>query len=163
MGEIKAPEAISLAHDLREFDCGEPTLNEWLKKRALKNEGKFSKTKVVSDGKKVVAFYTLAFGTVNRDDLNNKLKRNAPDQIPVMILARLAVDLEFQGQNIAKHMLKEALLKTVEASEIGGLRGLVVHALNPKAMKFYQQYGFKETPIELTLFLTIEDIIMNLD
>ena len=158
MGEIKKPETISAEHVLDEFDCGNEKLNEWLNKRALKNQDKYSTTRVVCEISKVIAYYTLAYGSVNRDEMSRKIKANAPDRIPVMLLGRLAVDLRWQGKGIAKHLLKEAMQKVLEASTIAAIRGLLVHAIDDSAKDFYLQYGFLESAIDLTLLLPLEDI-----
>ncbi|MBS0287719.1 MAG: GNAT family N-acetyltransferase [Proteobacteria bacterium] len=158
MGEIRAPEVITSEHELDEFDCGNNTLNEWLKKRALENQDKFSFTRVVCVKNKVIAYYTLVFGSINRSDMTKKMQRNAPERIPVMILGRLAVDRRWHGQGIAKHLLKEAMLKTLEASTIAATRCLLVHAIDEDADAFYKHFGFIESKVELTLMLTIEDI-----
>jgi len=158
VGEISAPELISEAHELNDFDCGNNTLNNWLKTRALDNQTRFSTTRVVCAGKKVIAYYTLVYGSVNRDEMTRNFKKNAPERIPVMILGRLAVDLIWQEKRIGKHLLKEALSKTLEASRIAAVRGLLVHAIDDKAKAYYQRYGFLENKVELTLFLPLEHI-----
>jgi predicted GNAT family N-acyltransferase len=158
MGKIKAPEKINASHELHEFDCGQESLNDWLKKKALKNQEKYSTTTVVSVDNKVIAYYTLAFGSVNREEMSRKLRQNAPERIPMMILGRLAVDKVWQGQRIAKHLLKEALSKTLQASQIAAVRGILVHALDEKAEHFYKRYGFLNCQTDLTLLLPLEDI-----
>lgn len=162
MGEISAPEPITTLHHLAQFDCGVSSLNEWLKKKALKNQDAYSVTNVVHKRNQVIAYYTLAYGSVNREDLTSKLRRNAPDKIPVMILCRLAIDLNWQSKGVGKHLLKQALFKTMEASRIAGLRGLLVHAIDDKAKSFYQHYGFVDCPVDLTLFLSLENIFAQL-
>jgi predicted N-acetyltransferase YhbS len=163
VGEISAPELISEEHVLSDFDCGNDTLNTWLKSRALENQNKFSTTRVVCAEKNVIAYYTLVYGSVNRDEMTRSFKTNAPERIPVMILGRLAVDLKWQEKRIGKHLLKEALIKTMEASRIAAVRGLLVHAIDDKAKSYYQHYGFLESKVELTLFLPLESIKKQLD
>ncbi|MCS5708794.1 GNAT family N-acetyltransferase [Candidatus Berkiella cookevillensis] len=153
MGKISAPKLISEEHELSDFDCGNDVLNIWLKTRALDNQNKFSTTRVVCINKTVIAYYSLVYGSVNRDEMTRSFKQNAPERIPVMILGRLAVDLKWQEKGIGKHLLKEALIKTMEASRIAAVRGLLVHAIDDKAKAYYQGYGFLENKIELTLFL----------
>jgi hypothetical protein len=106
VGKIKAPALLTAEHEVDEFDCGNTTLNDWLKKRALKNQDKYSTTRIVCVENRVVAYYSLVYGSVSRDEMTRKIKANAPDRIPVMILGRLAVDLLWQGGGIAKHLLK---------------------------------------------------------
>lgn len=158
MGEISAPELISEEHKLNDFDCGNNSLNDWLKTRALENQNRFSTTRVVCVAKAVIAYYTLVYGSVNREEMTRSYKQNAPMRIPVMILGRLAVDLKWQDKSIGKHLLKEALLKTIEASRIAAVRGLLVHAIDDSAKAYYQRYGFLESKIDLTLFLPLESI-----
>ncbi len=158
MGKITEPVPITENHDVVNFDCGNPKMNDWLKERALANQGRFSITRVVCANEKVIAYYTLSLGSVNRADMARKIKANAPDKIPVMILGRLAVDLNWQGKGIAKHLLKESMLKTIETSHIAGTRGLLVQAIDEIAKEFYLQYEFLETKVDLTLFLPLEDI-----
>ena len=163
MGKISAPELISQEHELNDFDCGNDSLNNWLKTRALDNQNKFSTTRVVCHAKKVIAYYTLVYGSVNRDEMSRKYKTNAPERIPVLILGRLAVDLRWQEKQIGKHLLKEALIKALEASRIAAVYGLLVHAINEKAKAFYRHYGFLDSKIELTLFLPLEHIKKQLE
>jgi len=158
MGKIKAPELLTAEHELDEFDCGNVTLNEWLIRRALKNQDKYSTTRVVCVDNKAIAYYSLVYGSVNREEMTRKIKTNAPDRIPVMILGRLAVDLKWQGKGIAKHLLKEALLKTLEASKVAAIRGVLVHAIDNEGQAFYKKYGFSESKIDLTLLLPLEHI-----
>jgi GNAT superfamily N-acetyltransferase len=162
MGKIRAPEPITSAHDLSQFDCGVASLNDWLKKRALKNQDIYSATNVVCINKQVIAYYTLAYGSVNHEEVTRKIRRNAPDKIPVMILCRLAVDKNWQTKGLGKHLLKQVFLKTIDASAIAGLRGLLVHAIDENAKAFYQHYGFLECPVDLALLLPLEDIVGQL-
>lgn len=158
MGKITKPVPITDEHDLTDFDCGNAIMNNWLKDRALANQHKFSITQVVCEKSKVIAYYTLSLGSVNRSDMTRKIKTNAPDRIPVMVLGRLAVTTNWQGKGIAKHLLKEAMLKTIEVSYTAGTRGLIVQAIDDKAEAFYKHYGFLETQVDLTLLLPLEDI-----
>ncbi len=158
MGEMSAPVLLSIEHVLDEFDCGNNILNEWLKKRALKNQDKHSTTRVVCIKNKVIAYYSLVYGSVNRAEMTRKIQTNSPERIPVMILGKLAVDLIWKNKGIAKHLLKEAILKTLEASRIAAIRGLLVHAIDENAESFYKHFGFLESKIDLTLLLPIEDI-----
>lgn len=158
MGKIKKPEQITSLHALDDFDCGNEVLNEWLKKRALKNEGQHSRTRVVSEENKVIAYYTLCTSIVNRENVTRKLQQNAPVPISFILLGRLAVDRKWQGKGLAKDLLQQALLQTFEASKIVGIRGLLVHAIDNEAENFYKQFGFIESKIPLTLLMPIEDI-----
>ncbi len=163
MEEVSAPEPITREHDVSLFDCGNESLNEYLQKRALKNQNRFSKTYVVCNEKKVVAYYTMTVGSINRGDIVKRLGRNAPDKLGVVLLARLAVDLEWQGQGLAKGLLAEAILKTVEVSNAVGISGLLVHAVDASAIGFYTKNDFVECPVSNTLILPVEDILHNLE
>jgi len=147
MGEIKAPESISKAHNIDEFSCGIGSLDHWLKTRALKNEkNNASRTYVVTCNGLIAGYYSLATGSLELTEAPGAIKRNMPSPIPIMILGRLAVDLEFQDQKIGKGLLKDAVLRTILVSEQAGLKGLLVHAINDNARYFYKAHGFIEMP-----------------
>lgn len=157
---LTPPEKISSEHDLSEFDSGEKTLDAWLKRRAIQNEvSGASRTYVVCagcTGKRVIGFYTLAVGAVHHEQVNNRIKRNMPDPIPVMILGRLAIDKKFQGHGVGLGLLKDAILRTLEAAKIAGIRAMLVHAISEKAKNFYSKQGFIESPIDpLTLMIVL--------
>ena len=155
---IRPPEPISPAHDLAAFDCGNEDLNDWLKRRALASEGRSARTNVLCDGQRVAGFYCLATGAVERESLASaKLRKNLPDPIPILVLGRLAIALDYQGRGLGKSLLKDAILKTITASEIAGVRALVVHAIDDAAARFYRKYGFVPSPLNpRALLLPIE-------
>ncbi len=161
MEEISAPELITSEHNISEFNCGDESLNEYLQKKALKSQNSFAKTYVVCSKKIVVAYYTLTVGSISRENFIKKLQRNAPKQIGIVLLARLAVDENWQGKGIAKSLLAEAILKTVEVSNAVGIAGLLVHALDENAISFYKRYDFLECAISDTLILPLKDILNN--
>ena len=147
MGKINAPEPISKSHDVDSFNCGINSLDHWLKTRSLKNEkNNASRTYVVTHNGTVAGYYALAVGSIESSEVPGKIKRNMPSPIPVMILGRLAVDIEYQDQKIGKGLLKDAVLRTIFISEQTGLKGLLVHALNENARYFYKAHGFIEMP-----------------
>lgn len=159
--EITKPEAIKLHHQLSDFDCGIESLNTFLKKRAFHNEMRgASRTYIITDGSyNVIGYYTLAVGSVEHKDAKRKVKQNMPDPIPVTVLGRLAVDTSWSGKGIGKGMLREALLKTLEVSEVVGVRAMLLHAISEEAKQFYIQFGFEPCPTdEMTLMITIDDI-----
>src|SRR5438876_8245354 len=124
---INAPEHLKAEHDLNAFDCGTPELDTWLKRRALQNEALgTSRTYVVTAAGRVVGFYALANGAVAHKDVSAKTRRNMPDPIPVMVLARLAVDKAYQGHGIGSALLRDALLRTLNASQIAGIRAVLL-------------------------------------
>jgi ribosomal protein S18 acetylase RimI-like enzyme len=150
MGEITAPEAINSNHRIDRFNCGVDSLNDWLNKRALKNEkNNASRTYVVCSGMNVAGYFSLATGSIELSETPGKIKRNMPSPIPVMILGRLAVDIDYQDRKVGKGLIKEAVLKTILISEKVGLKGLLVHALNDNARYFYKAHGFIEFPDNL--------------
>jgi GNAT superfamily N-acetyltransferase len=111
----------------------------------------------------VVGFYCLAAGAVQHEGAPRKLRQNAPDPIPIVIIGRLAVDKSLQGKGIGRGMLKDALLRVTMASKLVGARAVIVHAVDQEAVPFYARYGFRAFPTgNQTLFLTIEDIISAL-
>ena len=106
---LSSPVPLTAEHDLSAFDCGEPALNDWLRHRALKNESRFSRTYVVCDGNRVVAYFCIAAGSVERAAAPGKVRRNAPDAIPVSVIGRLAVSRDHAGKGLGADMLSDAL------------------------------------------------------
>ena len=157
-----APEPLGPHHNTEPFDCDNPGLNDWLRKRALKAQppGGSARTYVVcSSGNRVIGYCSLAAGSINREETPGREKRNMPDSVPVITLGRLAVDNEFKSQGIGSGLLKDALLRAISASETIGARAVLVHALDEKARAFYQKHGFYESPTsDLTLMVTITEI-----
>jgi GNAT superfamily N-acetyltransferase len=155
---LSAPQRLEGTHDLGQFDCGEASLNEWLVRRALKNEANgASRTYVVCVDNSVVGYYSLANGAIDRDLAPKPMKRNMPDPIPVMVLGRLAVDRRFQGQKIGRALLGDAILRVLSAAEIVGIKAILVHAISEDAKQFYRCSGFLESPVTpMTLCLVLE-------
>lgn len=126
---------------------------------ALRNEGKASRTYVVTFAGMVVAYHTMSAGGVQLAEVPRPLKRNMPDPLPVAVLGRMAVDRGHAGRGLGQAMLREALQRTLDASRVIGVRALLVHAINKEAAGFYLRYGFVRFPSEgLTLFLPVETI-----
>lgn len=160
--KISEPTLITLKHDITRFESQSSELNNWIKKKALKNEGKTSRTYVICQNNFVIGYYSLAAGSVSREKAIGKMKRNSPKDIPVMILGRLAIDKQREGQGLGSALLKDAILRTIQASDVIGIRAILVHALNETAKKFYEARGFKKSPINpLTLMLPLEEIKYN--
>lgn len=157
MGKITAPASISAKHNLADFNCGVPSLNEWLKRQALRNEGAgASRTFVVCKDLQVIGFYALAAGSVHRQETPGKIKRRMPEPLPVMILGRLAVDVHWQNKGIGRGLLKDAVSRTIQAAQYAGMRALLVHALSEDARLFYLRHGFQESPLnQYTLMLPL--------
>ena len=155
---LKAPAPISPAHDVSNFDCGRPVLDDWLKRSALKNEASdASRTYVVCEDGHVAAYYCLATGSVARSEAPGPVRRNMPEPIPVMVIGRLAVDRRFQGRGLGTGLLRDAVLRTLRAGEIAGLRAVLVHALDDEAAHFYRSHAFVPSPIDdLVLMLKLD-------
>lgn len=156
---ISAPEHLNADHDLAAFDSGAPVLDDWLKKRALANEESgASRTYVITAGGRVVGYYALATGAVAQQDATGKVRRNMPDPIPVMVLGRLAVDKAYQGRGLGVGLLRDAVLRTLQAAAIGGIRAILLHAISDDAKRFYQRWGFSESPLDpMTMMINIAD------
>lgn len=159
MSEIRAPEKLNSEHDLSQFHCGETTLDDWLRKRALQNEESgASRTYVACVEKRVVGYYALAAGAVAHAEAPGRVRRNMPDPVPVMVIGRLAVDQTVQGQALGPALLRDAVLRTLRAAEIAGIRAILVHAISERAKRFYEKWGFIASPIEpMTLMITLAE------
>ena len=156
---IGAPGPIADTLDFKSFDCGDPALNDWLQRRAIKKDSSgASRTFVVCEDNAVIGYYSLAVGAIARDETSGKVHRNMPDPVPVMVLGRLTVDADWQGKGIGIGMLKDAIQRTIIVSEQAGIRALLVHALTDKARSFYQHWGFHESPTnDMTLMITLDE------
>ena len=162
-GRLSPPVPIDAAHDLASFASGNQPLDDWLRLRALKSEGRSSRTYIVADGDVAVGYYCLSTGAENRVALPAKLSRNTPDPVPLILLGRLAVDLRYQGKGIGAGLLKDALHRTVQVSRTVGSRAVLVHAIDDNARAFYARYGFIEFPAgSRTLFLPIDTLAAGL-
>ncbi|MBE9549191.1 MAG: GNAT family N-acetyltransferase [Proteobacteria bacterium] len=160
MGISTHPVVLNENHSVSKFDCGNDTLNDWLKKRALKNQKNgASRTFVICQKSLVIGYYALASGSIERVASPKSVARNMPEPIPVMILGRLAVDTHMQGQKLGSALLKNALLRTLSVSKNVAIRAVLVHAISVDARRFYLSYGFQVSPIDpMTLMLPIRHI-----
>lgn len=158
---LSAPVPLTTEHDLSAFDCGEPALNDWLRHRALKNESRFSRTYVVCAGNRVVGYFGISAGSVERGAAPGKVRRNAPDLIPVSIIGRLAVNLEHAGKGLGADLLSDALRRIALASQSIGIGAVMVQAKDEAAKRFYLRCAeFIEYPDDSrTLFLPIETVV----
>ena len=156
--EVNSPVSITKEHIICRFDCGVTSLNNWLSKKALRNTSKgFTQTFVVAtDDGIVVGYYSTAMGTIKRQSIPKTLQRNAPNEIPIAILCRLAVDLKHAGQGLGEAMLVNAIERIENVSAQIGCAAILVHYLDGMD-KFYRQYGFIDIGIENTLFLQINN------
>lgn len=156
--KLSAPLPLTAEHRVDGFACGESSLDEWLRRRALPNQTTgASRTFVVTgESKQVVAYYAMAVGAVTHQEASGRIRRNMPDPVPVMVLARLAVDQRFQGQKLGAALLQDAVQRTLAVAQSVGVRALLVHALNESSQQFYMHYGFESSPVNpMTLMLLL--------
>lgn len=159
--QLSAPAPLAASHQLAEFGCGEATLDDWLKRRAWANQlTGASRTFVVADQQaRVHGYYAMAAGAVAHQDATGGVRRNMPDPIPVMVLARLAVDLRAQGLKLGAALLQDAVKRAAVVSHHAGVRALLVHALDERARQFYEHYGFQVSPQHpMTLMLRLSGV-----
>ncbi len=156
------PELLTGEHVLEGFDCGTPLLNDWFLRRALTNQFPgSSRTWVVVEveSRRVVAFYASAIASILRSSAPKKVGRNQPEELPAVLLARMAVDLHHQGRELGAALLRHFMLKALEVAHSVGARVVLVHAKNEEAKHFYARYGFVESPLDpLVLMMLLTDV-----
>lgn len=159
LGDISAPEPLLPTHELSTFDSGVAALDDWLRRRAAQNQASgASRTYVIHRKGDVVGYYALANGAVAAAEASGRTRRNMPDPIPVMVLGRLAVDRRLQGSGVGRWLLRDAVLRTMQAAEIAGFRAVLVHAISDEARRFYERCGFQASPVDpMTLMITLRD------
>lgn len=159
---FSAVQKLDASHEVDAFDCGKEPLNRFLQRYALVNQKAGSaQTYVVCRGEQRVAgYYSLAVGGVEHADAPSRVGKGlARHPIPVMLLARLAIDRAEQGKGLGKALLKDALLRTAQAAEIAGIRALLVHAKDDEARAWYEQFDFEPSPTDpYHLFLLMKDL-----
>jgi GNAT superfamily N-acetyltransferase len=157
---VTAPEHLTAQHDVATFDSGVLELDTWLKRRALQNEASgASRSYVVSAGGRVIGYYALATGAVAQQEATGKVRRNMPEPIPVMMIGRLAVDREHQGKGLGSALLRDALLRTLNAASIAGIRAVLLHAISDDAKRFYEKAGFSASPVDpMTMMIALADV-----
>jgi GNAT superfamily N-acetyltransferase len=145
---ISPPERIDVSHDIREFNSGKPELDSWLKSHALRAEReRTATTYILADDNRVFGYYSLAAHSVERGTIGGgRLARNAPDPVPALLLARLAVDTAWQGKGIGADLLAHAMNTTQTVGALIGLRAIIVDPIDDRAKAFYSRYGFREFP-----------------
>ena len=154
-------EKLQPHHAVDTFDCGREALNLFLRKHALQNQRTGgSQTYVGTADDSVIGYYALAVGSVEQDQAPERIKKGlAKHSIPLMLLARLAVDLRWQKQGVGAALLKDATLRTLQAADIAGIRALVVHAQDEEAKTFYEHFDFLPSPSDpLHLFILLKDL-----
>ncbi|WP_026871940.1 GNAT family N-acetyltransferase [Inquilinus limosus] len=161
---VSAPEPLAPHHDVEAFGSGVESLDDWLKRRALKNQATgASRTFVACDDRRVLVYYALASSAITIDAALGRFRRNMPDPIPVVVLGRLAVDQSQQGQGLGRALMRDAGLRVIQAADTIGIRGMIVHALSAEAKVFYERIGFEPSPLDpMTLMVTLADLKASL-
>jgi len=154
------PEPLTDDHQIDSFNSGELALDDWLKRRAPANQASgASRTYVVCEGKRVVAYYSVASGAIAQAAVPGRFRRNMPDPIPIVVLGRLAVDRNYQGRGLGRALFRDAARRVAHAADTIGIRGIIVHAISERARKFYIALGFDPCPAEaMTLVVTLRDL-----
>ncbi|MBX9771329.1 MAG: GNAT family N-acetyltransferase [Candidatus Obscuribacterales bacterium] len=158
---MKEPCPLEDGHDTSNFDCGVEALDIYLQRYARqtqKREG--ARTYVVLAGNRVVAYYTIVFGGIDWNDAPEHVRKGLGKySIPIMMLGRLAVDKAWAGKGLGNSLLLDALQRALAASEIAGLRAVVVDAKDDAAKRFYEKRGFRSWPVGSNrLFVTIPEL-----
>jgi GNAT superfamily N-acetyltransferase len=157
---LTPPETLSSHHSCSDFFCGIASLDDWLKRRAYTNQiSGATRTFVICVDNRVVGYYALASGVISVQSALGKFRRNMPDPIPVVILARLAIDSSYQSQGLGRALFRDAALRVVQAADTIGIRGIIVHAISEEAKDFYLALGFILSPLgPMTLIITLNDL-----
>ncbi|MBF0555515.1 MAG: GNAT family N-acetyltransferase [Nitrospirae bacterium] len=157
---LTPPSPISTEHVLDGFDCGELSLNEWLKRRALKNHALgVSRCFVICHDVDVIGYYSLSAGAIRHELVAKAMRRNTPDPLPVLLLGRLAIDWRYHNRGLGRALLRDAMIRAVTVSGDAGIFALMVHALSEQAKRFYLSRGFVESPLQpMTLIMTLATV-----
>jgi GNAT superfamily N-acetyltransferase len=161
MTATRSIEKLRRDHPIDAFDCGQEDLNSWLRKHALQNQGAgAAQTYVGLAGDVVIGYYSLAVGQIEYNDAPERLRKGlARHPVPIMLLARLAVDKNWQKKGVGRALLRDAVLRTMQAAEIAGIRALAVHAKDEQARRYYEQFDFAASPADpLHLLVLLKDI-----
>ncbi|PDT15470.1 GNAT family N-acetyltransferase [Rhizobium sp. J15] len=162
---LSGPAPLADNHEVAEFNSGVTELDEWLRRRARSNQTSgASRTFVVCEQSRVVAYYALASGALKQPEAPGRFRRNMPDPIPVAVLGRLAIDQSYQGRGIGKALVRDAGLRLLNAAEILGIRGMLVHAISDDARAFYEAVGFLPSPSDpMMLMVGLQDLTRALN
>jgi GNAT superfamily N-acetyltransferase len=161
---LRAPEPLAETHDVSRFSNGvHPSLDGWLHERARSSEGLSARTYVVctcDEPDRVVGYFSIAAAIEQRNALPSaKLRRGMPEQVPLLLIGRLAVDAAWRGRGLGSALLADALRRCLAASDIAGVRGVVAHAIDDAAVDFYQRHGFVRSPLgERVMLMPIETV-----
>lgn len=152
------PVPLTAAHDTSAFSCGHESLSTWLNKRALTNavSGATRTYVVCQDPNLVIGYYALSAGSIASESAPSRLRRNMPDPLPVIVLGRLAVHSDWSGRGLGSGLLRDTVLRSLQAAELIGVRALMCHAIDSEAKAFYLKHGFMESPSDaLTLLVSL--------
>lgn len=166
MNEERRIEKLRREHNLNDFDCGDERLNSWLKKYGLQNQTSGSANTFLGlESERLIGFYSLAVASANYADTPKRIKKGlAQHPVPIMLIARLAVHKDCQGSGVGRALLKDAVLRTLNAAEIAGIRAIAVHAKDERACRYYEQFDFEPSPTDpLHLFVLMKDIRRTLN
>jgi len=162
MPKVYSPVPLERKHPRKTFDCGDPVLNAWLAQYSVQAQKKGSSKSYVSldENEEIAGFYSLVYGQVERELAPEEITKGMPKHpIPLLIVARLAVDQKCQGLGLGKSLLRDAMVRAISAAEIAGLRAVVVHAKHEEAAQFYEHFGFLSSLDDpLILMLPIQKI-----
>lgn len=161
MTSTRSIEKLRRDHPIDAFDCGQEDLNSWLRKHALQNQGAgAAQTYVGMDGQVVVGYYSLAVGQIEYSDAPARIQKGlARHPVPIMLLARLAVDKNWQKKGVGRALLRDAVLRTMQAADIAGIRALAVHAKDEQARRYYEQFDFVASMADpLHLLVLLKDV-----
>ena len=158
-----SPEPLARRHLVDDFDCGEPALDDWLKRHARQAQAAGSARTFVTttEDTKVVGYYALAATQVEPDEATTRLLKGEPQRraVPAVLLARLAVDHRHQGGGLGRSLLQDAVLRTLQAADSIGVRAMLIHAKHEQARAWYEGYGFEPSPTDpLHLMLLVKDL-----
>jgi ribosomal protein S18 acetylase RimI-like enzyme len=154
-------EKLTRNHQLEGFSCGQPPLDLFLVRYALTNQlANASQTYLGMEVNHVVGYYTLTVGELGYEDAPDRLAKGlARHPIPLMILARLAVDMRYQGMGIGESLVRDAMSRTVAAADIAGMRALAIHAKDDAVRSYYERFGFRSSPLQpLLLYMLVKDV-----
>ena len=159
--KLWAPTLLTEHHVTDGFSCGVESLDNWLKRRSLKNQTQgASRTYVVCNDTRVVAYYALASGALTTTQATGRFRRNMPDPIPVVVLCRLGVDQSLHGNGFGRSLVRDAGMRVMQAADSIGIRGMTVQALSDEARAFYEKVGFDPSPLDPhLLMITLNDLV----
>jgi GNAT superfamily N-acetyltransferase len=159
--EARRVEKLRPDHPIESFDCGREELNRYLQRFAWQNQqAGAAQTYIGLAGDAIIGYYTLAVGHVTREEAPERLAKGlARHPVPIMLLARLAVDRRWQAQGVGKALLKDAMLRTLQAADIAGIRAFAVHAKDEEARRFYLKFDFIPSPSDpMHLLVLLKDV-----